>query len=265
MIRRPPRSTQSRSSAASDVYKRQTLALGEKKGATMKSAGWKTLIPVVLVMASVALLSSCGSSSTSTSGSGNAASGTPVNGGTLRVAYQSEPATLDAGITYNSEDTAILKMMFDGLLKYASGSGDAGTQLVGDLATEVPSVANGGITNSGKTYTFHLRSGVKFAPPVNRVVAAADVKWSIERMMRLPQSPVTYFYDGIVGATAYGATNSKATQITGIKVIDPTTIEFDLTQLDPTFLYKIAMSFCYAMDQATVAKYGNQIGRHPVG
>src|SRR5450756_3147635 len=29
MIRRPPRSTQSRSSAASDVYKRQTLACGK--------------------------------------------------------------------------------------------------------------------------------------------------------------------------------------------------------------------------------------------
>mgnify|MGYP007068955033 CR=1 FL=1 len=33
MIRRPPRSTQSRSSAASDVYKRQLLALAEVKKA----------------------------------------------------------------------------------------------------------------------------------------------------------------------------------------------------------------------------------------
>ena len=31
MIRRPPRSTQSRSSAASDVYKRQVVANAEKK------------------------------------------------------------------------------------------------------------------------------------------------------------------------------------------------------------------------------------------
>src|SRR5450756_3138591 len=33
MIRRPPRSTQSRSSAASDVYKRQVVALHEVEGA----------------------------------------------------------------------------------------------------------------------------------------------------------------------------------------------------------------------------------------
>jgi peptide/nickel transport system substrate-binding protein len=100
---------------------------------------------------------------------------------------------------------------------------------------------------------------------VNRATTADDVKWSIERMMRLPKAPATYFYDGIVGATEYGATNSKATQITGIKVTDPTTIEFDLTQPDPTFLNEIALPFCYVMDKGTVAQYGSQVNRHPVG
>lgn len=213
-------------------------------------------------MASLALLSACSSSS---NGGGSAANGTPTNGGTLRVAFQAEPSGLDPAIAYEPESWSMNNMLFDGLLNYASGSGTAGTQLVGDIATEVPSVANGGITNGGKTYTFHLRSGVKFAPPVNRLVTASDVKWSIERMMRLPKAPATYFYDGIVGATAYGATNSKATQITGIKVIDPTTIEFDLTQPDLTFLNEIALPFCDVMDKGTVAKYGNQVNHHPVG
>jgi ABC-type transport system substrate-binding protein len=218
-------------------------------------------------MASLALLSGCGSS-TSTSSTGSSANtpkGTPVNGGTLRVSFEGEPATLDPAIAWDLESNGIEQMVFDGLVKFASAPGPAGTKLVGDIATEVPSVANGGITNGGKTYIFHLRSDVKFAPPVNRVVTATDVKWSIERMMRLPKAPASYFYDGIVGATAYGATNSKATQITGIKVINPTTIEFDLTQPDPTFLYKLALPFCDVMDKGSVAKYGSQVGRHPVG
>ena len=42
--------------------------------------------------------------------------------------------------------------------------------LVPDIATEVPTEANGGITNDGKTYTFHLHKGIKFAPPVSREV-----------------------------------------------------------------------------------------------
>ena len=31
-----------------------------------------------------------------------------------------------------------------------------------DIASVVPSAANGGITNGGKTYTFHIRPGVKW-------------------------------------------------------------------------------------------------------
>jgi peptide/nickel transport system substrate-binding protein len=210
------------------------------------------------------LLAACGSS-TSTATSSSAAGTTPTNGGTLRVAWQGEPTGLDPAVSYEVESWEMENMLFSGLVKYASASGVAGTQLVGDIATEVPSVANGGITNGGKTYTFHLRSGVKFAPPVNRAITADDVKWSIERMMRVPRAPATYFYDGIVGATEYGATNSKATQITGIKVIDPTTIEFDLTHPDPTFLYEISLPFCYVVDKGTVAQYGTQVDRHPVG
>ena len=49
--------------------------------------------------------------------------------------------------------------MYNTLLTYASAPGDTGTQLVPDMATEVPTVANGGITNDGKTYTFHLHAG----------------------------------------------------------------------------------------------------------
>ena len=50
-----------------------------------------------------------------------------------------------------------------------------------DLATEIPTVANGGITDGGKTVTVHIRSGVYFSPPVNREVTSADVAYAIER------------------------------------------------------------------------------------
>lgn len=238
--------------------------LEEKEGAAMKRTGWRTLTGALLVMASLALLSGCGSGSNSTGGSGSTANSTPTNGGTLRVAWD-EPPGLNPAVTWSVTSAAVEPLLFSGLLNYVSAPGEAGTQLEGELATEVPSVANGGITNDGKTYTFHLRSDARFAPPVNRVITAEDVKWSIEHMMRAPLAPVTFWYEGIVGAEAYGATNSKAIQITGIKVINPTTIEFDLTSPDPTFLFKIAQSFCYVVDKGTVAKYGNQISHHPVG
>ena len=50
-----------------------------------------------------------------------------------------------------------------------------------DLATEIPTIANGGITDGGKTVTVHIHQGVHFSPPVNREVTSADVAYAIER------------------------------------------------------------------------------------
>ena len=45
----------------------------------------------------------------------------------------------------------------------------------------MPTTANGGITDGGKTVTVHIQPNVKFSPPVNRVVTSADVAYAIER------------------------------------------------------------------------------------
>ena len=54
-----------------------------------------------------------------------------------------------------------------------------GNKLVPDLATTVPKPTNG-----GKTYTFKLKNGIKFGPPVNREITSADVKYALERLAR---------------------------------------------------------------------------------
>ena len=101
-----------------------------------------------------------------------------------------------------------------------------------DLATAMPTVTNG-----GKTYTFHLHQGVKFAPPVNREMTAADWKWSFERMMSpktTPTPPGTGFYMSIVGARR--STPARRRSIAGVKVVDPYTLQIDLVKPDVTIL-----------------------------
>ena len=49
--------------------------------------------------------------------------------------------------------------------------------LVPDLATDL-----GKISNGGKTYTFKIKQGVKFGPPLNRQITSADFKFAIERI-----------------------------------------------------------------------------------
>jgi peptide/nickel transport system substrate-binding protein len=67
--------------------------------------------------------------------------------------------TLDSALAYDSASGEILQQVYDNLVNYKR---ESVTELVPQLATEVPSAANGGISADGMTYTFKIRSGVKF-------------------------------------------------------------------------------------------------------
>ena len=184
-------------------------------------------VALVALLALAMGLAACGGSSGSTATGGSAAaSGTPVKGGTLTVTFEGEPTELDPAIAWEVESWSIERLTYQTFLTYASKSGQAGTELVPDLATEVPTAANGGISADGLTYTFHLKKGIKFAPPISTEVTAADFKWSFERMMKAPLAPATFFYTGIVGAQDY--IDGKAKDISGYKVVDPYTVQITL-------------------------------------
>ena len=120
------------------------------------------------------------------------------------------------------------------------------------------------ISNGGKTYTIKLRPGVKFQPPVSREVTAADFKYSVERMMRLPLAPATYFYTGIVGAKEYQA--GKAAHIAGIKVVDTSTLQIDLEAARPLLPQGAHHRVLRRRASEWVQKWGNKaFGRHPLG
>ena len=218
---------------------------------------------VLLIVAFVVALSACGSSSNSTTGTSATQSGTPQRGGTLVMTFQAEPVTLDPAVDFEGPGWAMEHCLFGNLLNYSSGPGAAGTKIIADMATVVPTVANGGITNGGKTYIFHIRPGIKFAPPVSREVTAQDFVYSFQRMMSLPAAPAKGYYSGIVGLQAF--LNGKAKTITGYKATDNYTLEVDLQKPVATFLNIMEMPFSAPVAKEWVAKWGSQIGRHPLG
>ena len=59
---------------------------------------------------------------------------------------------------------------------------DANYQPTPDLADPVPTVANGGITDGGRVWTFHLRPNVKWSDGVP--LTAADVAYTYNRILR---------------------------------------------------------------------------------
>ena len=127
---------------------------------------------VIMAMAialGLALAACGGSTGGGSSGSQSpSSSDTPVQGGTMTLSYLTEPSSLDPAIAWNAIDWQIEHSIYQGFLQYDPKPGDAGNVLIPCLATEVPSTQNGGISADGLTYTFHLRKGAKFQPPVNR-------------------------------------------------------------------------------------------------
>ena len=223
-----------------------------------------TIAGAALVLALALGIAACGTASSGTGGtSPSTSSDQPKQGGTLTLSYLTEPSSLDPAIAWNVIDWQIEHDIYQGFLRYAPKSGEAGTELIPALATEVPSTANGGISADGKTYTFHLRKGVMFQPPVSREVKAADFKYSFERMMSSPRAPATSFYMGVVGADQFMA--HKATQISGFKVVDDYTIQITLKSPDLSFLNAVAMDFCDVVPKEWAEKWGKQFNRHPLG
>src|SRR5438034_52738 len=109
---------------------------------------------------------------------------------------------LDPACAYDYFSIEIINQVFDTLLVYAPND----TTLLPGLATQVPSLANGGISSDGMNYTYHLRQGVKFSDgtPFNATV----MKWSIERVIALGDPggdpPTNHNYD----AAQYGTDSS---------------------------------------------------------
>jgi peptide/nickel transport system substrate-binding protein len=170
-----------------------------------------------------------------------------VSGGTLRAGIPSNPDHLDAALSATTEGWEILEATNDGLMTFRRAAGGAGSEVVPDLASALPKITGGGLV-----YTFHLRSGIRFSPPVNRAVRASDVKASIERILRV-NSPNVSWYTGIAGATAYET--GKAKTVTGIAADDGAgTVTFHLTQPDGTFLEYMALPPAFVYPAGTPAR-----------
>jgi peptide/nickel transport system substrate-binding protein len=167
-----------------------------------------------------------------------------AGGGTLRAGIPANPDHLDPALSYTNEGWEILEATNNGLLTFRKAAGGAGSQIVPDIATALPT-----ISDHGRIYTFHVRAGIRFSPPVSREVRPSDFKNTIERLFRVNSGGVG-FYTGIVGANAFAKT--KKGGITGIVADDKKmTVTFHLTTPDGTFLDYLAIPFAFVVPTGT--------------
>lgn len=118
------------------------------------------------------------------------------SGDTVTVVQQREPMSLNAALENGASSTEWGMLLFNYLIKF-----DDRGRLVGDVATAVPTRANGGVSADGKTIVYHLRSDVKFAD--GTPLTARDCVYSIEAVLNPRNNVQTrYGYDRVARATA---------------------------------------------------------------
>ena len=180
---------------------------------------------------------------------------TPTSGGTLTISFKDDLKTLDPAIGYDTDSWSIERQIYNGLLDYDGFT----TNLKADIAEKMPV-----ITNDGKTYTFKIRKGVKFSN--GREVTADDFKYSWERMLDpKTNGPMTGgpFWGVLTGSADFF--NGRATSISGLKVLDPNTLEVDLDTPNQSFLNIVAMPFGFVVPKEAVAAAGTDFAHKPMG
>jgi peptide/nickel transport system substrate-binding protein len=183
--------------------------------------------------------SSNSSGGNSAVGSGTFDSGSPAKGGIYRIGWEQS-----FGFTNNFDPTGeylgnawglFSNLMLRPLMGYKHLPGAAGNQLIGDFATQVPTPTDGGLT-----YTYKLRTGVKFGPPVSRAVTSKDVAYAMNRLANPDDGgQYSFYYTVIKGWDAVA--NGTAKSISGIATPDDQTIVFHLTKAAGDFNLRMSM------------------------
>jgi peptide/nickel transport system substrate-binding protein len=223
-------------------------------------------------------LAACSSSSSSSTTPAASSSATPKSGGTLNVVAAAGPDHLDTVSAYYTADYEFEHAYARQMLQYPSenynSTSDAGWTAdvtpVPDIATAVPTVANGGITNGGMTYTFHIKPGVDWNTTPPRQVTADDFIREFKAFCNPAPGGfvgnIAYYATTIAGMNSYCnaeqayfantkthpgtaaaiAAFQNSNGISGLSAPDPMTLQINLMAPASDFIYMMAMPFSSA-------------------
>lgn len=229
----------------------------------------------VAFMALVALLlAACGGSDddkkpSDGGGGGSGASlpsdAAPASDQVIKLRLNGEPKSIDPQQANFDVEISIVKQLFSQLFTY-----NEKLEVVPDLAREVPTVDNGGISKDGKTVTVKLKDA-KFSS--GRKITSQDVVYSLARELDPTiAGPYASQYYSIVGAKAYNTAfgtkeapkTPSASELTtlkgglGLKVVDDTTVTISLVAPSNSFLQQLAIWPASIVPQEVIDKGGSK-------
>lgn len=201
------------------------------------------------IVRALALVSVLALAATACSGNGGeSASGSPSTppeqlqrGGTLLVETNADLATsgFDPAKEYWQLSFQVFRCcLLRGLMTYNGLEADqGGAEIVPDLAADVPTVSDDGLT-----WTFQIQPGIHYSPPLQDVeVTAQDFVRAIEREAD-PDVAAGYgfYYTDIEGFQEYS--DGKADTVTGATAVDDHTLQITLTQPAGDLSFRMALA-----------------------
>ncbi|MEA2253305.1 MAG: peptide/nickel transport system substrate-binding protein [Solirubrobacteraceae bacterium] len=223
---------------------------------------WRSIAALMGVVAATCAVAACGSSSNNSSkskagaGSSGAASSGAVEpgkaGGKLTMLAAGDIDYLDPGQDYYTFGYEVQYAVNRTLYSYKPQDSE---HPVPDLATGPPE-----ISPDNKTITVHIRTGVKYAPPVNRVVTSKDIKYAFERAFSkyVPSGYAGTYFSSIAGSPTAGTGPIKP--ISGIETPDDQTIIFHLkTPSAPLVSQALVMPITTPVPQEYAAKFDKKL------
>ncbi|MBM3135755.1 MAG: peptide ABC transporter substrate-binding protein [Chloroflexi bacterium] len=165
----------------------------------MRTRKLGTCLSVVVVLALI--LSACGPAATPTPAPTPTPKG-PTRGGKVTMAVWQSPITLNANLGTQTVMDEVLVFIVEGFSKVMPDGAR-----IPNLAKEVPTVQNGGVSADGKTITYKLKEGIKWSD--GQPLTCADFQFTLEAIM----TPGV----GVVSTTGYN-------QLDKIECPDPNTV-----------------------------------------
>jgi oligopeptide transport system substrate-binding protein len=185
--------------------------------------------------------------------------GTPKAGGIYNYSLSANPPAIDAVNVQESEGWQVAHNVLEGLVAYELDD-QGGMQAVPDIAESWEA------NEDATVWTFTLKQGVMFQPPVSREVVAQDFVDSWNRATNPDNGSYTsYILAPIEGADDGGYWDSDA-GLTGVRAVDDYTLEVTLRYAFADF----AQTLGHPVASVTPVDYIEEVGdsaynRKPVG
>src|SRR5215472_16317984 len=167
---------------------------------------------------------------------------------TLVVSIAADPTGLDPEAVLNNTSGFVMATIYDGLIRYKPGT----------VEVEPGLAQSWDVSPDALTYTFHLRSGVKFHDgssfDAKALIATLDRQLRKDDPNYLGKTgPVQNLADFTYGAVA------------AYRAIDDHTVEFRMKEPSAALLASLAMVWNGVVSPTAAAKGGKEFRNHPVG